>query len=169
VRVSRTFGFVDLCGFTAYTESYGDSEAVDVLAEFRMTVRRVSSDHGVRVAKWLGDGAMFVGVDPAAVVATLLDVGRGWGGWPMAVRAGAATGHVILFEGDDYIGSAVNLASRLCDISEPGVLLVPADLPVDSDEVGRGTVLVPGFARPIDVAHYTLGGRPGELRLIADG
>jgi class 3 adenylate cyclase len=38
-----------------------------------------------------------------------------------------ASGEVILLEGDDYVGRAVNLASRLCDIAEPGSLLAAAD------------------------------------------
>jgi hypothetical protein len=33
----------------------------------------------------------------------------------LAVRAGLDCGPVIMFEGDDYIGRCVNLASRLCD------------------------------------------------------
>ncbi|MGH9152484.1 MAG: hypothetical protein ACRD03_08825 [Acidimicrobiales bacterium] len=32
---------------------------------------------------------------------------------------------MILLEGDDYVGRAVNLASRLCDIAGSGQLLPP--------------------------------------------
>lgn len=166
MRVARTFGFIDLCGFTAFTETYGDSEAVDVLAEFRGCVRRVASDRGVRVGKWLGDGAMFVGIETDQLVETVLDVGRAWGGWPMPVRAGVAAGDVILFEGDDHIGSAVNLASRLCDIAAPGELMVPSGLPVTAEHVGSGPVAVPGFARPVDVDRFLLPS-DGGLRLVA--
>src|SRR3954447_13341817 len=76
MRVERTFAFVDLCGFTAFTESEGDQRAVEVLADFRACVRQVASDYGVRVAKWLGDGAMFVGVDQEALVSAVLEVER---------------------------------------------------------------------------------------------
>jgi len=31
---------------------------------------------------------------------------------PLTLRAGIASGHALLFEGDDYIGSAVNMAAR---------------------------------------------------------
>ena len=30
MRVERTFAFVDLCGFTRFTDTHGDEEAVDV-------------------------------------------------------------------------------------------------------------------------------------------
>lgn len=167
MRVTRTFGFVDLSGFTSFTESYGDSEAVDVLAEFRGCIRRIASDRGVRVDKWLGDGAMFVGVDATEVIDTMLEIGRSWGGWPMALRGGVATGEVILFEGDDYIGSPVNLAARLCDIASPGELLVPVGTEVSAPTIGTGPVAVPGFVRPVEVGHYALDGR--ELKLVSEG
>ena len=41
------------------------------------------------------------------------------------MRIGIATGRALLFEGDDYIGSAVNLAARLCDAAGPGEVLDP--------------------------------------------
>ena len=41
--------------------------------------------------------------------------------WPL--RAGLASGPVILFEGDDYIGKAVNMAARLCAVAKPGEVL----------------------------------------------
>ena len=44
---------------------------------------------------------------------------------PLTLRAGIATGYALLFEGDDYIGSAVNMASRLCDIAGPHEVLIP--------------------------------------------
>lgn len=166
MRVTRTFGFIDLCGFTAFTDTYGDSEAVDVLAEFRGSVRRVASDRGVRIGKWLGDGAMFVGIDEAELVATTLEVGRSWGGWPMALRAGIASGDVILFEGDDHIGSAVNLASRLCDIAGEGELLVPSSIAVPAELLMSSSVAVPGLARMVDVDRYLFGDESG-LRLVA--
>ncbi len=44
---------------------------------------------------------------------------------PLTVRAGIATGHALLFEGDDYIGSAVNMAARLCDYARGVEVLMP--------------------------------------------
>ena len=73
-----------------------------------------------------------------------------------------ATGRALLFEGDDYIGSAVNLAARLCDAAGPGEVLVPADQTVDLPEgvtaSPHGVIELHGFPQPVTVAD--LGGTP---------
>jgi class 3 adenylate cyclase len=157
MRVERSFAFVDLCGFTAFTEAEGDERAVSVLGEFRACVRRVASDHGVRVAKWLGDGAMFVAVDAnAPLVDAVLEIERHLDEVqaPLALRAGMARGPVILFEGDDYIGTAVNLAARLCDIAAPHeVLTTPSIAEVPDGVIAEpgGEVKIHGFPHRVPV------------------
>lgn len=128
-RVVRTFAFIDLSGFTAYTNGQGDDDAVDVLGRFRVAVREASSSRGVRVAKWLGDGAMLVGVETEPVVEAVVDIERriSASGSPLPLRAGISVGPVILFEGDDYIGHAVNIAARLCDEAAPHEVLAVAE------------------------------------------
>ena len=64
---------------------------------------------GVRIAKWLGDGCMVVAVDETDGVRFALELqerARPPLCAPLAVRIGGATGYALLFEGDDYIGSA---------------------------------------------------------------
>ena len=39
MRVARTFAFVDLSGFTQFTDLHGDDEAVAVLSQFRAALR----------------------------------------------------------------------------------------------------------------------------------
>src|SRR5581483_7929959 len=121
MRVERTFAFVDLCGFTSFTATKGDEMATSVLAGFRACLREIASRRGVRVAKWLGDGAMLVSVEPEPVVSAILEIEQRIddGRSALPIRAGMAMGRVILFEGDDYIGTPVNLASRLCDVASP--------------------------------------------------
>jgi adenylate cyclase len=121
VRVDRCFAFVDLCGFTSFTERHGDERVVVVLAELRTTLRESAARRGVRVVKWLGDGAMLSSTMSDAVVALVveLDVRMRDAIPSLAVRAGLDSGPVIMFEGDDYIGRPVNVASRLCDLASP--------------------------------------------------
>jgi adenylate cyclase len=124
VRVTRCFAFLDLCGFTEYTASHGDAAAVAVLAQLRATLRAEAENLGVRVTKWLGDGAMLSGVEPGAVIACCLHVrDRIAYECPLPLRAGVCAGPVIMFEGDDYIGGAVNVAARLCDAAKAGQIL----------------------------------------------
>lgn len=156
MRVPRTFAFVDLSGFTRFTDLHGDDEAVAVLTQFRSAVRAIASDEGVRVAKWLGDGAMLVSVDGPALVRAVMELEERFSDEGMLpVRAGIASGLVILFEGDDYTGGPVNLASRLSDLAGPHEIfatpelaaLAPPGVPVET--VGR--LPVAGFHDPVEV------------------
>jgi len=156
-RVTRTIGFVDLSGFTTYTQDEGDEAAVLALKFFRDVTREVCARHGVRIAKWLGDGAMLIGVEAEELAETVTEMQRLFleNDAKLALKAGVATGQVILFEGDDYIGSIVNLASRLTDLAEPGQLLAPKDfvsaMMVNTTAISIGPVSVNGFTDPIEV------------------
>lgn len=97
-RVDRTFAFIDLSGFTAFMDSEGDRSSVDVIIGFRAVVRRVAGDRGVRVAKFLGDGAMLVGVEPEPLVETVVEIEAciDAAGSVLPLRAGIARGWVLL-------------------------------------------------------------------------
>ncbi len=66
---------------------------------------------------------------------------------------------VILFEGDDYTGGAVNLASRLCDLAQPFEVLATAEvaheLPGGVAALPVGPKQIPGFGAPISVVRLT--------------
>lgn len=160
MRVLRSFAFVDLSGFTAFTDLHGDEVSGGVLAEFRAAVRDVSSRRGVRVAKWLGDGAMFVAVEASPLVAAVLEMEEKVDATsPLCLRAGLTEGRVILFEGDDYIGSHVNLAARLCDLAPPNQVLATPELqsalPPWAAAEPFGPVVVRGFGRPVPVVRLS--------------
>lgn len=167
VRVQRTFAFLDLSGFTALTATKGDERAVDVLTDFRNAVRQVCSRRGVRIAKWLGDGAMLVGVDSRPVLETVLELQHrmraDYGG--VALRAGLSTGAVILLEGDDYIGHSVNVAARLCDVAGAHEILAVTELVPSLPEWGAAPsereAPLRGLDQPLRVACLGLAdGRP---------
>lgn len=165
MRVPRSFAFVDLSGFTRFTDLHGDDEAVAVLSQFRAAVRAIASDVGVRVAKWLGDGAMFVGTDTSALVEAIMALQEHFTDEGLLpIRAGIASGNVILFEGDDYTGNAVNLAARLSDRAAPFEVLatdeVAENLPADVDALPIGEVEIPGFGAPVRVVRLTRTPRP---------
>jgi class 3 adenylate cyclase len=147
MRVPRTFAFVDLSGFTHFTETQGDDAAGKLLAAFRAVARDVASERGVRIAKWLGDGLMTACA-------------------PLTLRIGLSTGYALLFEGDDYIGSAVNTAARLCDAAGAFEVLIPIDqvedLPEGVHTIPHAPLDLRGFSEPVAV--YTLSGDP----VIAD-
>jgi len=168
MRVPRTFVFLDLSGFTNYTAAFGDDAAGLLLGAFRTIVREVAADRGVRIAKWLGDGCMVVSVEQADAIAFTLDLeGRAAEVCaPLTLRVGMATGHALLFEGDDYIGSAVNMAARLCDAAAPFEVLMPT---MQIERLPRGVtanahepVELRGFPGPIEVVELS-----GQPELVA--
>lgn len=159
--VERTFIFSDLSGFTAFTKRNGPHAAAAMLAEFRHITREIAASRGVRVAKWLGDGAMLVGVEPMPAIALGAHLVAHYRESEVEVRVGIASGTVLLFEGDDYIGEPVNLAAKLCAAAKPGEIL--ADCTSDglpdwvhaSDQVTvhvRGVGQVEGILRLVPAA-----------------
>lgn len=166
MRVPRTFAFVDLSGFTNYTAAFGDDAAGRLLGAFRTIVREVASEQGVRIAKWLGDGCMIVAVDQAAGIAFTLELYHRSADVcsPLTLRAGLASGRALLFEGDDYIGSSVNMASRLCDVAGPRQVLMPTmgieRLPRGIEATPIGGVELAGFPGEVEVIELT--GRPAD-------
>ncbi|MET0908024.1 MAG: adenylate/guanylate cyclase domain-containing protein [Ilumatobacteraceae bacterium] len=158
MRVPRTFVFIDLSGFTNYTGAFGDDAAGRLLSAFRTIVRQVASERGVRIAKWLGDGCMVVAVDQSDAISFTLDLRQRSADVcaPLTVRAGIASGYALLFEGDDYIGSAVNMASRLCDAAGKSQVLVPA---MGLERLPEGIAATPAGAR-------TLAGFPGDVEVL---
>jgi adenylate cyclase len=161
MRVPRTFVFLDLGGFTNFTASNGDDAAGRLLSAFRAIVRDVASERGVRIAKWLGDGCMFVAVDQTDAIAAVLDLeARSREACsPLSLRAGIASGYALLFEGDDYIGSAVNMAARLCDAADGWEVLMPSAqierLPAGAISKHHSNIQLRGFPDPVDVVTLT--------------
>lgn len=161
-RVARTIAFIDLSGFTRHTDAEGDDTAVEILAAFRVVVRDVCSRHGVRIAKWLGDGAMLISVETEPILYALRSIVQRTTAAeiPLGLRTGVAAGDVILFEGDDLIGKSVNLAARLCDLAEPGQVLaelsILAKLPPGTASVRLGAKDVAGFSDPVSLVDLAL-------------
>jgi class 3 adenylate cyclase len=107
----------------------------------------------VRVDKWLGDGAMLIGTQVAPLLGAVVMIKDRMEEQhaALAVRAGFARGLVILHEGDNYVGRAVNLAARLCDYAQANEILASIDgleLPPDVQAGPPQAVHVKGLARP---------------------
>jgi adenylate cyclase len=179
-RVHRSFGFIDLSGFTDFVDAQGDEAAVEELQWLRSSVREVTPLFGVRVEKWLGDGCMIVGVDNEPVVAAVVAIQqRHLRHGTLPLRAGIATGAVLLLEGDDYIGRAVNVAARLCDVAEAGVVLASPDelhLPTWVHVVEERTVHIRGIGEPTaavalaaEPSMFGSSRHPGVLVSLVDG
>ena len=173
MRFPRTFIFVDLSGFTNYMETNGDRLATNLLAEFRAVARAVASERGVRIDKYLGDGLMAVAVEQVDGITFSMELDRRAQTVcaPLKLRIGIATGDTMLFEGDDYIGPAPNLAARLCDEAVGIGVLIPTDhindLPEGVLAKPHGPIKLHGFANPVEVSVLT--GRPVLVERLDTG
>ena len=164
MRFRRTFIFVDLSGFTTFTEQHGDGTAAQLLSKFRAVARAVGSHQGVRIDKYLGDGLMAVAVEAYDGITFAMELQRhaAIACAPLSLRIGIATGDTMLFEGQDYIGWAPNMAARLCDAANGVGALMPVDqavnLPVGLSALPHPALDLPGFQGPIEVV--ALAGEP---------
>ena len=153
--VERAFAFMDLCGFTKFIATHGEYAAIEALSSFRQLTRELATRRGVRVAKWLGDGAMLVGVEVGPTIAAAAELIARYEGHRLALRGGLAHGRVLIFDGDDYIGRPTNLAARLCQAARPGELL----------SVGYPPAALPPWIRVVDTRSLTLRGL-GRFRRV---
>ena len=115
------FCFVDLTGFTRYTEEEGDEEAFDLVERFVETVEATLPSEAL-IVKTIGDEVMIVSPDPV----TLTEWAVGFLGLfserPQP-RVGVHYGRAVYRDGD-YFGSEVNLAHRVVARALGGEVMV---------------------------------------------
>lgn len=120
-----TVGFVDLVGFTSFTERADALEFIEALTRFEALVNEAVVGNGGTLVKMLGDEAMFVAPTPAAglTIARRLASLELFEPGPSTARIGLAAGQVVTVGGDFY-GTVVNTASRIQRLSEPDTIVV---------------------------------------------
>jgi class 3 adenylate cyclase/pimeloyl-ACP methyl ester carboxylesterase len=120
---SQTIMFTDLESSTSLTQRLGDERAQELLRTHDRTVREALEAHGGREVKHTGDGIMASFSSAVAAVRAGLAIQSELAGSAIRVRIGLNAGEPIA-ENDDYFGTAVQLAARICDRAEPGDVLV---------------------------------------------
>ena len=121
---THTFVFADLAGYTALTEAHGDERAADAAAAFCAMVRTLLDEHDTEEVKAIGDALMLRSSDApkAAGLAERIVCGYGARHLELGVRIGMHTGTAVR-RGNDWFGSAVNIASRVADVARAGEVL----------------------------------------------
>jgi class 3 adenylate cyclase len=155
----RAILFTDLEGSTTLTQRLGDAGAMAVLRRHDEIVRDALRKTSGTEVKHTGDGVMasFRSVARAIEAAVLIQRGLAEAehaaGMPLAVRIGIAAGEPVT-EGDDLFGTAVQLASRLCNRATPRSIVVASS--VRDLAIGKGfrfgaarAVRLKGFDEPI--------------------
>ena len=127
---TRGFLFADLRDYTRFVESHGDQAAAELLGRFRILVREVIGKYDGAEIRTEGDSFYVVFSSASAAVnggLAILEAAAAAGG-------DAATGAIRVGVGvhagetaetpEGLVGSAVNLAARICALAGPGELLV---------------------------------------------
>jgi adenylate cyclase len=120
-----TVAFADLVGFTKLGERVPAEELGAVAARLQELTTETTTPP-VRLVKTIGDAAMLVAPDPAALLdaaLALVDAADAEGESFPRLHAGLATGAALHRAGDWY-GAPVNLASRITDVARPGSVVV---------------------------------------------
>ena len=151
-RVSMAFCFVDLTGFTRYTEEEGDEEALDLVERFVDTVEATLPNEAT-IVKTIGDEVMVVSPDPASLTEWSVGFLTLFQERPQP-RVGIHYGAAVFRDGD-YFGGDVNLAHRVVTRALGGEVLVTHSVVAsvaDSDYLEFdpiGEVSLKGFGEPI--------------------
>jgi adenylate cyclase len=150
-RVSMAFCFVDLTGFTRYTEEEGDEEALDLVERFVETVEATLPSEA-QLVKTIGDEVMVVSPDPSSLTEWAVGFLVLFQERPQP-RVGIHYGAAVFRDGD-YFGGDVNLAHRVVDRALGGEVLVTESL-AEAVQSGHlrfdpiGEVALKGFPKPI--------------------
>ena len=120
-RVSMAFCFVDLTGFTRYTEEEGDEEALDLIERFVDTVEATLPNEAT-IVKTIGDEVMVVSPEPATLTEWAVGFLALFQERPQP-RVGIHYGAAVFRDGD-YFGGDVNLAHRVVTRALGGEVLV---------------------------------------------
>jgi adenylate cyclase len=146
--------FIDLTGFTRYTEEEGDIEALDVVENFVASVEETLPREAT-IVKTIGDEVMVVSPDPASLTGWAVDFLSRFAERPQP-RVGIHFGDAVYRDGD-YFGSQVNLVHRVVNRALAGEVLVTdavCETIAGSDRLeleGIGQVRLKGFPAPTDL------------------
>ncbi len=170
--------FCDIRGFTAFCETAEPEETIEVLQTYHEEMGKLINQHGAGVDLRMGDGVMVLFNDPIpcddpagdavrlaiAMRARMVELCAAWKrlghrlGFGVGVSLGYATVGLVGFEGRfDYTasGTAINLASRLCDEAEDGEILLSTRAGIAVEDAysveSKGDLTLKGIREPVEV------------------
>ena len=127
---TRGFLFSDLRGYTDFVERHGDDAAARLLDRYRTLVRNVVARNSGAEVRTEGDSFYVVFPSASGAVAAALDIVRDAGAAsteqpdaPIRVGIGVHAGETSDLP-DGPVGSAVNIAARICAQAQAGEILV---------------------------------------------
>jgi class 3 adenylate cyclase/alpha-beta hydrolase superfamily lysophospholipase len=158
-RVLATVLFTDIVGSTTRAAELGDRAWREVLERHDELLDRVVPEHGGRVIKHMGDGALSAFDGPAIAMRCAAALRDGATELGIELRGGIHTGECEVI-GEDLGGLAVHIGARVGAFAGPGEIVVSStvkELVVGSD------------LQFTDRGEHALKGVPGMWRLYALG
>ena len=163
----RGFLFSDMRGFTAFAERYGNTAAAAKVRSFLEIARKAIANHAGAEIKTEGDAihAVFPSASSAVlcgleIVDAAAELNAQEPERPLNLGVGVHAGEAVE-TAEGYIGTAVNLAARVCAAARPGEVLVTstvrgitqASIPVGF--IARGHMRLKGIREPVEVYAVT--------------
>ncbi len=175
-QITITVVCSDLRGFTPFAADAPSAQVLRVLREYYDAVGVVVAEVGGTIKDYAGDGILILVGAPIAMTDhaqrgvllsqrirdVCMDLSKKWQseGWTLGIGVGVASGSVTVgvigSTSLEYtaVGSAVNLASRLCEQAGDGEILIDActrEMLPDQRFEARAPLQVKGFSEPIDL------------------
>ena len=175
-RREITAVFLDLRGFTAFTDRADPDEVMELLRAYHVTLGVTVDEFGGTLEHFAGDGIMIFFSDPLpvdqpaaravrmalALQQAFTPISAAWSklGHPVGLGIGIAQGEATLgIIGSEQrweyaaIGNVPNLAARLCGVAQAGEIILDAQTEhgvaqlADTEQIGPLTLR--GFQQPI--------------------
>jgi class 3 adenylate cyclase len=188
--------FLDLRGYTAFTQTHGADEVMRILGEFHAAMGELIASYEATLERFAGDGMMIFFNDPVEISdpavkaakmalemqSSVQKLNKIWQqrnyslSMGIGIAQGMATIGAIGFEGRrDYaaIGNVTNLAARLCAEAGAGQILVSSVVAGNIEKALRvqsvGERGLKGFSEPVKCYEITPLPRqkPAELIVLA--
>jgi class 3 adenylate cyclase len=119
--------FTDIVGSTELIGEFGEAGAHTRRQRHFSLLREAIAACGGREVKSLGDGLMVVFADPVAAIECAIAMQRGVArDCGLGLRIGLHAGDVLR-EGNDFFGTTVIIARRLCESAQAGQIVVSED------------------------------------------
>lgn len=154
---AATVAFIDLAGFSAITDVYGDSTAIAMLEVFEGMVGSVLEGHAPPI-KWIGDEVMLSFPGPQTAIKAIGRLLLACRDDPRLPLTRTALHHgPVIRRGNDLFGSTVNIAARIAALARPGQLL--ATLTVADAAIAEGILVK-------DLGETALRSHPNKISLF---